>query len=74
MAFLITSSFRGQASFCRLYKKGLRPAVLIRLDQPKDAPYTLVEYGDYECPDYGRLYVALRELQSDIASRLVTAC
>jgi protein-disulfide isomerase len=37
---------------------------------PEDAPYTLVEYGDYECPDCGRLYVALRELQHDIASRL----
>ena len=37
---------------------------------PEDAPYTLVEYGDYECPDCGRLYVALRDLQRDIASRL----
>jgi protein-disulfide isomerase len=37
---------------------------------PEDAPYTLVEYGDYECPDCGRLYVTLRNLQSDIASRL----
>jgi formate-nitrite transporter family protein len=37
---------------------------------PEDAPYTLVEYGDYECPDCGRLYVTLRDLQSDIASRL----
>ncbi len=35
-----------------------------------DAPYTLVEYGDYECPDCGRLYVVLRDLQKDIASRL----
>jgi len=34
------------------------------------APYTLVEYGDYECPDCGRLYVILRDLQKDIASRL----
>jgi protein-disulfide isomerase len=30
----------------------------------------LVEYGDYECPDCGRLYVILRDLQKDIASRL----
>jgi protein-disulfide isomerase len=37
---------------------------------PENAPYTLVEYGDYECPDCGRLYVILRDLQRDIASRL----
>jgi len=37
---------------------------------PEDAPYTLIEYGDYECPDCGRLYVMLRDLQSEIASRL----
>jgi protein-disulfide isomerase len=36
----------------------------------EDAPYTLVEYGDYECSDCGRLYVILRDLQRDIASRL----
>ena len=36
----------------------------------ENAPYTLVEYGDYECPDCGRLYVILRDLQRDIASRL----
>jgi protein-disulfide isomerase len=36
----------------------------------EDAPYTLVEYGDYECPDCGRLYIILRDLQRDIASRL----
>jgi formate-nitrite transporter family protein len=37
---------------------------------PEDAPHTLVEYGDYECPDCGRLYVTLRGLQKEIASRL----
>jgi protein-disulfide isomerase len=37
---------------------------------PEDPPYTLVEYGDYECPDCGRLYLILRDLQRDIASRL----
>jgi len=37
---------------------------------PEDAPYTLVEYGDYECADCGRLYVILRDLQREIDSRL----
>jgi protein-disulfide isomerase len=36
----------------------------------EDAPYTLVEYGDYECPDCGRLFAILRDLQRDIATRL----
>jgi protein-disulfide isomerase len=36
----------------------------------EDAPDTLVEYGDYECQDCGRLFVILRDLQRDIASRL----
>lgn len=46
----------------------IRPTDHVR--GPEDAPYTLVEYGDYECPDCGRLYVILRDLQGDIASRL----
>lgn len=37
---------------------------------PEDAAFTLVEYGDYECPDCGRLYVILRDLQADVASQL----
>jgi protein-disulfide isomerase len=37
---------------------------------PVDAPYTLVEYGDFECPDCGRLYLILRDLQREIGSRL----
>jgi len=37
---------------------------------PDDAPFTLVEYGDYECPNCGRLYVVLRDLQKDISSPL----
>src|ERR1700681_2549209 len=46
----------------------IRPTDHVR--GPENAPYTLVEYGDYECPDCGRLYVILRDLQQDIASRL----
>jgi protein-disulfide isomerase len=37
---------------------------------PEDATNTLVEYGDYECPDCGRLYVILRDLQIEISARL----
>lgn len=33
-----------------------------------DAPYTLVEYGDYECPDCGRLFVTLRQLYDQLSN------
>lgn len=35
-----------------------------------DARFTLVEYGDYECPDCGRLFQTLRALQEELKSRL----
>lgn len=37
---------------------------------PEDAKYTLVEYGDYECPECGRLYRILHYLQKDFGDRL----
>jgi protein-disulfide isomerase len=37
---------------------------------PEDARFTLVEYGDYECLDCGRLYLILGDLQKDIAAIL----
>jgi protein-disulfide isomerase len=37
---------------------------------PESAPHTLVEYGDYQCPDCGRLYAILRDLQEEFRSRL----
>src|SRR6202049_1093313 len=46
----------------------IRP--LDHVQGPEDAPYTLVEYGDYECPDCGRLYVILRDLHKEIPSQL----
>ena len=35
-----------------------------------DAPYTLVEYGDYECPDCGSLFLAIRDLQATFGNAL----
>ena len=37
---------------------------------PEDAAYTLVEYGDYECPFCGRLFVSLRDLQAELDDSL----
>jgi protein-disulfide isomerase len=37
---------------------------------PADAPLTLVEYGDYECPDCGRLFLVLENLREEWAGRL----
>lgn len=35
-----------------------------------DARYTLVEYGDYECPECGRLFVSLRALHAELGDEL----
>lgn len=37
---------------------------------PADAAYTLVEYGDYQCPDCGRLFETLQSVQQDFGARL----
>ncbi|MBV9267337.1 MAG: thioredoxin domain-containing protein [Acidobacteriaceae bacterium] len=37
---------------------------------PEDARYTLVEYGDYECPDCGKLFRTLGELRAEMADDL----
>jgi protein-disulfide isomerase len=34
------------------------------------ASLTLVEYGDYECPDCGRLFETIRDLQRTLGARL----
>jgi len=36
----------------------------------ESASFTLVEYGDYECPDCGRLFSIIRELQAALGERL----
>ena len=37
---------------------------------PDDAPVTLVEYGDFQCPDCGVAYSIVQELQKDMSNRL----
>ena len=37
---------------------------------PADAPVTLVEYGDYECPYCGAAYPIVREVQARLGERL----
>jgi protein-disulfide isomerase len=37
---------------------------------PNDAPITLVEYGDYECPDCGTAHPVVHELRRRLGDRL----
>jgi protein-disulfide isomerase len=37
---------------------------------PADAPLTLLEYGDYECPFCGAAYPIVKEVQSRLGERL----
>ena len=37
---------------------------------PADAPVTLVEYGDYECPYCGHAYPIVKEVQQRLGDRL----
>ena len=40
------------------------------IDGPADAPVTLVEYGDYECPYCGQAYVILQQLKESFGDQL----
>jgi protein-disulfide isomerase len=37
---------------------------------PKDAPVTLVEYGDFQCPHCGRAYPIVKEVQRALGAKL----
>ena len=37
---------------------------------PKNAPVTLVEYGDFECPYCGQMYGVIKEVQKIMGDRL----
>jgi len=40
---------------------------------PIDAPYLLLEYGDYECPHCGEAYPIVRAVQKQLGNRLCFA-
>lgn len=40
------------------------------VEGPASAPFTLVEYGDYECVDCGRLFWTLEKLQAELSAKL----
>jgi protein-disulfide isomerase len=40
------------------------------IDGPHDAPVTLVQYGDYECPHCGAAYPILKKLKQHFGDRL----
>lgn len=37
---------------------------------PSDAPVTLVEYGDFECPDCGVVYPTINELEKRMGNKM----
>jgi protein-disulfide isomerase len=41
-----------------------------RIQGPADAPVTLVEYGDYQCPYCGAAYPIIKEVQAMMGDRL----
>lgn len=51
-----------------------RLTVPVRADDhilgPENAPVTLIEYGDYECPYCGQAHQVLKELLSDLGSQI----
>ncbi len=50
----------------------LRPPVTPEdhIQGPEDAPVTLVEYGDYECPHCGRAYSVIKRVQKHFGKSL----
>jgi protein-disulfide isomerase len=50
----------------------LRPPVTPEehIQGPEDAPVTLVEYGDYECPHCGRAHSIIKRVQEHFGKRL----
>src|SRR6478752_8623241 len=60
------------ASMSEIERTKLTLAVSARdhIEGPDDAPVTLVEYGDYECPYCGRAYPIVKRIQQELGSQL----
>src|SRR5258708_37873949 len=61
----------------RTFEENFEPATLAvpvskrdHIQGPYDAPLTLVEYGDYECPACGAAYPQVKTVQSVLGDRL----
>ncbi|MDB6022861.1 MAG: formate/nitrite transporter [Pedosphaera sp.] len=61
----------------RISEENFEPATLAvpvskrdHIQGPLDAPLTLVEYGDYECPACGAAYPAVKTVQAALGDRL----
>jgi protein-disulfide isomerase len=71
------SSLRGDRTVARPTQQDLDLSKLLLPIQPDDhlqgapdACYTLVEYGDYECPACGRLFDTIRALRTQLGDSL----
>lgn len=68
----ILSSFVKNVSMSRSAVSTLATPVTERdhVRGPDDAPITLVQYADFECPSCGDLYIALKRIQNRLGDRL----
>ena len=71
LVFFVTAAWRGQvdADLPRVLDRDVEIGV-DHLAGPPDAPLTLVEYGDFECPFCARATGVTRELQELLGPRL----
>jgi protein-disulfide isomerase len=71
LMFRVTAVWRGQADadLPRVLDRDVEVGV-DHLAGPPDAPFTLVEYGDFECPFCARATGVTRELRAEFGPRL----
>src|SRR5207237_3668941 len=66
----------GMSEHARMSRRATAAALTLPVGErdhaqgPADAPVTLVEYGDYECPHCGRAYPIVKQLRQRLGRRL----